>query len=123
MKVLLAILIALMFSSAATIARADVAPAFPWKTYADVPIIEAVPVGQFCDDTVTVVSVNEEWRVFSSATKDLFIHYSDGDGSPDYAYFATGVVGGAITVHRVMTIDEAKRLYADPCSYFSEQEA
>jgi hypothetical protein len=122
MKFLIAVLIALMFSSAAAIAGAD-APAFPWRTYSAIPQHEAMPAGFACEGDVQIVSINPEWKVFTSEAKDLFIHYPTPDGPPDYAYFATGQAGGAITIHRVLSIEQAKRLYADPCAYFSEKDA
>jgi hypothetical protein len=112
--------LALVLAPFAVVVGAD-APRFPFKTYAEIPVQAAQP--GVCDGGVTYFLINEEWSSFGSATKDIFIHKTP-DGGVDYVYFAVGTADdGKVTVTRVLPLEEAKRLYPDPCTYFREQGA
>jgi hypothetical protein len=115
MKFFLALTLALLVVLPAA---AGQAPPFPWKSYTDVPPVDMAPA---CGGAVVVATINAEWKVFSSETRDMFVHLTDG--VVDYVYFTVGVAGSTIKVTRVLPVDEALRLYPDACAYLTEKSA
>lgn len=121
MKILAALLLATaLVVTPYTVEFSFAAPRFPFATYQAVGPVSG-PARQVCGGDAVYVTINEEWRVFSSKTKDVFIHFTDGE--PDFVYFAVGQAGGVITVTRSLPYEEARRLYPDPCAYLSEASA
>lgn len=93
------------------------APPFPWTTYDDVPT--PTFIGRLCDGTVVAGRISPEWVVATTTTRDLFIHYTDGN--LDFMFFTEGTVSGRkIVVRKVLSLDEALKAYPDPCSWFTE---
>ncbi len=114
--------LALLFfiSSVGATVGAATAPPFPFRTYADATLTSAmIPV---CENGGQMAQIGSEWRVISWPERDLFIHL-DGTGTPDWAYLTVGRAGGAITVKRVIPVEEAKRLYPTGCEYGDEKDA
>ena len=119
MKALLALVFALLIATPAF----GAAPPFPWARYSDVAAVNGVRVmGPACGGAVLFILIGEDWRTLSSPTKDIFLYMpSDGLG---FAYLTEGSGSdGIITVRRVMTHDDMRRLYPDPCTYFNEVSA
>jgi hypothetical protein len=93
------------------------APAFPYRTYSEVP---AEPIGPACQGDATELRT-AEWRILSSSERDIFLHL-DPAGSVDYVYFIKDTSKeGVMNVVRVLTLEEARKAYpAGPCVYFRE---
>ena len=99
------------------VAALAVAPTFPWQTYPEIPSV--APMGPACNGAAEVYQISDEWRTLSSATRDVFVHFTDG--VPDFVYFTEGTASGQrISVKRVWTIEEAQQKLPDPCAWFTE---
>lgn len=96
-----------------------VVPAFPYTSYGEMRGV--VPDGPVCQGTAMRLH-NDEYVIYSTDAKDIFVHSTDGEA--DFVYFAKSTGAEKINIIRAVTIDEAKRLYPmGPCPYFSEVEA
>lgn len=98
---------------------ASIVPTFPFTNYGDVQGVR--PTGQMmCSNTVAVLEATN-WRIFSTDTRDIFVHY-DLAGEPDFVYFIVGYSGAPITVRSALTIAEARVRYPDACAFFVEKD-
>lgn len=112
-RALCLIALAVMLLGAGTII-----PPFPYINYEDVPNVDVR--GPVCDGSVMLIE-GPVWRILSSQQRDMFIHKGP-DGEFDYVYFVVGA-SSPVHVRFALTIDEAKRRYANPCVFFEERDA
>ena len=99
------------------------APTFPWQTYMEAASAMTAPPLPVCSNGGQFIALGQNWGVFTWNDRDLFIHYND-EGKGDYVYLAVGGInstGGRIVIKQIITVDEAKRRFADPCAYGDER--
>lgn len=94
-------------------------PVFPYTDYGSIPGV--VPDGPVCQGAAVRLH-SDEYVIYTSETKDIFVHNTDGEA--DFVYFAKSTGAEKINIVKSLTIDDAKRLYPmGPCPYFAEVDA